>query len=99
MCCCANPGLKGETWGTRHPALKALIEREASRRLGALGGTMPELEYVPRFQAADRCFDDHFDRSGNWIDRFRQGQKQFKAHQSCCRKRCHVAWFMVGIIL
>jgi Arc/MetJ family transcription regulator len=35
-------------------ALKALIEREASRRLAALGGTMPELEYIPRFRAADR---------------------------------------------
>jgi Arc/MetJ family transcription regulator len=29
-------------------ALKSLIEREASRRLAALGGTMPELEDVPR---------------------------------------------------
>jgi Arc/MetJ family transcription regulator len=29
-------------------ALKALIEREASRRLAALGGTMPGLEDVPR---------------------------------------------------
>jgi Arc/MetJ family transcription regulator len=29
-------------------ALKALIEREASRRLAALGGTMPELEDIPR---------------------------------------------------
>jgi Arc/MetJ family transcription regulator len=29
-------------------ALKSLIEREASRRLAALGGTMPELEDIPR---------------------------------------------------
>jgi Arc/MetJ family transcription regulator len=29
-------------------ALKSLIEREASRRLAALGGTMPELENIPR---------------------------------------------------
>jgi Arc/MetJ family transcription regulator len=29
-------------------ALKALIERESSRRLAALGGTMPELEDIPR---------------------------------------------------
>ena len=29
-------------------ALKALIEREAARRLAALGGTMPELEDIPR---------------------------------------------------
>ncbi len=35
-------------------ALKALIEREASRRLAAMGGTMPDLEYIPRFRAADR---------------------------------------------
>lgn len=29
-------------------ALKALIHREASRQLAALGGTMPDLEYVRR---------------------------------------------------
>jgi Arc/MetJ family transcription regulator len=29
-------------------ALKALIERESYRRLAALGGTMPELEDIPR---------------------------------------------------
>lgn len=29
-------------------ALKALIERESSRRLASLGGTMPELNQVPR---------------------------------------------------
>jgi Arc/MetJ family transcription regulator len=29
-------------------ALKALIQRESSRRLAALGGTMPELEDIPR---------------------------------------------------
>lgn len=29
-------------------ALKALIERESSRRLSALGGTMPELKDIPR---------------------------------------------------
>lgn len=29
-------------------ALKSLIQREASRRLAALGGTMPELEDIPR---------------------------------------------------
>ena len=34
-------------------ALKALIEREASRRLAALGGTMPELEYIPRLRVSD----------------------------------------------
>jgi len=31
-------------------ALKALIEREAARRLAALGGTMPELEDIPRLR-------------------------------------------------
>ena len=31
-------------------ALKALIEREASRRLAALEGTMPDLEYVRRLR-------------------------------------------------
>jgi Arc/MetJ family transcription regulator len=29
-------------------ALKALIQRESSQRLAALGGTMPELEDIPR---------------------------------------------------
>jgi Arc/MetJ family transcription regulator len=29
-------------------ALKSLVEREASRRLAALGGTMPEMDYIPR---------------------------------------------------
>lgn len=31
-------------------ALKALIERESARRLASLGGTMPELQNVPRRQ-------------------------------------------------
>jgi Arc/MetJ family transcription regulator len=34
-------------------ALKALIHREASRRLAALGGTMPDLEDIPRVRADD----------------------------------------------
>jgi len=34
-------------------ALKALIEREASRRLAALGGSMPELEDIPRLRVSD----------------------------------------------
>jgi hypothetical protein len=34
-------------------ALKALIEREASRRLAALGGSMPELEDIPRLRASE----------------------------------------------
>ena len=29
-------------------ALRALIERESARRLALLGGTMPEIEAVPR---------------------------------------------------
>ncbi|HZR66834.1 MAG TPA: type II toxin-antitoxin system VapB family antitoxin [Terriglobales bacterium] len=29
-------------------ALKALIERESARRLGALGGSMPRLQDIPR---------------------------------------------------
>lgn len=29
-------------------ALKALIEREASRRLAALGGMAPDMAYIPR---------------------------------------------------
>ena len=32
-------------------ALKVLIQQEAARRLAALGGTMPELEDIPRFRA------------------------------------------------
>jgi Arc/MetJ family transcription regulator len=34
-------------------ALTALIEREAARRLAALGGTMPELEDIPRLRASE----------------------------------------------
>jgi Arc/MetJ family transcription regulator len=33
-------------------ALKALIEREAARRLAALGGSMPDLEDIPRRRGA-----------------------------------------------
>jgi Arc/MetJ family transcription regulator len=29
-------------------ALKSLIERESARRLASLGGTMPDLEDIPR---------------------------------------------------
>ncbi len=29
-------------------ALKSLVQNEAARRLAALGGTMPELEDIPR---------------------------------------------------
>jgi Arc/MetJ family transcription regulator len=29
-------------------ALKALVEREAARRLAKLGGTMPDLQPIPR---------------------------------------------------
>jgi Arc/MetJ family transcription regulator len=32
-------------------ALKSLIERESARRLAALGGTMPNLEDIPRRRA------------------------------------------------
>jgi len=32
-------------------ALKRLIQQEAARRLAALGGTMPELEDIPRLRA------------------------------------------------
>lgn len=35
-------------------ALKALIHREASRRLAALAGTMPDLEDIPRRRVADQ---------------------------------------------
>ena len=33
--------------------LKVLIQREAGRRLAALGGTMPELEDIPRLRVDD----------------------------------------------
>jgi Arc/MetJ family transcription regulator len=35
-------------------AFKALIEREAARRLALLGGTEPELELTPRRQTEPR---------------------------------------------
>jgi Arc/MetJ family transcription regulator len=34
-------------------ALKALIERESGRRLAALGGTMPDIEDIPRKRMSD----------------------------------------------
>ena len=34
-------------------ALKSLIHREASRRLALLGGTMPDLEDIPRRRVDD----------------------------------------------
>ena len=35
--------------------LEALIEREAARRLAALGGTMPKLAIAPRARTAAGC--------------------------------------------
>jgi Arc/MetJ family transcription regulator len=35
-------------------ALKSLIERESSRRLAALGGTMPKLKDIPRRRMKQR---------------------------------------------
>jgi Arc/MetJ family transcription regulator len=32
---------------------KSFIERESARRLAALGGTMPDLEYIPRRKESD----------------------------------------------
>jgi Arc/MetJ family transcription regulator len=43
----AYTGLK-ETSAVVRAALEALIQREASRRLARLGGSMPELEDIPR---------------------------------------------------
>jgi Arc/MetJ family transcription regulator len=34
-------------------ALKSLIERESSRRLAALGGSMPEMEEIPRRRGSE----------------------------------------------
>jgi Arc/MetJ family transcription regulator len=34
-------------------ALRMLIQHEAARRLAALGGTMPELEEIPRLRAGN----------------------------------------------
>ncbi len=36
-----------------HEALKALIHREASRRLARLGGTQPHLFYIPRDRTSE----------------------------------------------
>jgi Arc/MetJ family transcription regulator len=35
-------------------ALKALVEREAARRLADLGGTEPDAKYIPRRRSARR---------------------------------------------
>jgi len=45
-------GIKERTTLLRE-ALKALIAREASRQLAALGGTMPDLEDVRRLRVDD----------------------------------------------
>lgn len=37
-----------------HEGLKALVAREAARRLAALGGTMPDLRPIPRRRSARR---------------------------------------------
>jgi Arc/MetJ family transcription regulator len=37
-----------------HKGLQALIEREAARRLAALGGSMPKLRVPPRRRARPR---------------------------------------------
>lgn len=39
-----------ETSALVRAALKEKLHREASRRLAALGGTMPELDYVRQFR-------------------------------------------------
>ncbi len=45
-------------------ALKALIERESAHRLAALGGTAPEMEYIPRGKATTvRQIDEFSKRS------------------------------------
>jgi Arc/MetJ family transcription regulator len=44
-------GIKEKT-ALVHAALEALIAREASRRLAALGGTETELDEIPRRRAA-----------------------------------------------
>jgi Arc/MetJ family transcription regulator len=36
-----------------HEALRALIERESARRLACAGGSMPDLQLVPRRRPAD----------------------------------------------
>jgi len=40
-------GISGKS-ALLHEALQALVQLEASRRLALLGGTMPELEDIPR---------------------------------------------------
>jgi Arc/MetJ family transcription regulator len=37
-----------ETGDLVREALKTLLAREAARRLARLGGTMPDLEYIPQ---------------------------------------------------
>ncbi len=40
-------GIKGKT-AVVHAALEALVSREASRRLAALGGSAPDIKPIPR---------------------------------------------------
>ena len=57
-------GVKGKSALIRE-ALTQLVQREAARRLGALGGTMPDLQRIPRRKMprkglrATRPFDRH----------------------------------------
>lgn len=44
---CHNNGEPKKT-ASRRKARKALTEREAARRLAALGGTVPQLKNIPR---------------------------------------------------
>lgn len=46
-------GIKGRTALIRE-GLRALIERESSRRLARLGGTDPDLELPPRRRATEK---------------------------------------------
>jgi Arc/MetJ family transcription regulator len=39
-----------ETSAILRAALTALVQREAARRLARLGGSQPDLEYIPRRQ-------------------------------------------------
>ncbi len=46
-----------ETSAIVREALKALVEREAARRLARLGGTAPQLKYVKRRRLSKKRLD------------------------------------------
>jgi predicted nucleic acid-binding protein len=70
-------------------ALKSLIQREGSRRLAALGGTMPELEDIPPASVSELGVAAAMILADTtiWIDHFRSENKEMR-RQARCEEHC-----------